>query len=289
MSELSSASGLLQFLQQVPDPRGRSERQGSASPGQRHSHVAMLAVMICATLWFPGYAGAAQWIKLLPIAFWHQLGGRRKPPCENAFRNLMMVVCPLALEEALVAVVDRRAWEDHHRRRRVASDRAGWQSCSKAHGASSANDDGRGSARSRRPAALSQTPVDGQTNEAKTALAMLQGMSGRNRDLGDAAYCQQDMCETITQNNGDYLLIVKANQPKLHRAAQQSFVIPKGLFPTENVEARERMRSAFTLEKNRGRVERRTLSGHQHSGCGVGRLDRPGTVSQARTVCHCSW
>ena len=45
--------------------------------------------------------------------------------------------------------------------------------------------------------------------------------------LGDAAYCQQDVCETITQNNGDYLLIVKANQPKLHRAAQQSFVIPK--------------------------------------------------------------
>ncbi|MEZ6051798.1 MAG: transposase family protein [Planctomycetaceae bacterium] len=57
MSE-SSATGLLQFLQQVPDPRGRE--------GQRHSHVAMLAALICATLCgFPGYAGVAQWIRLL--------------------------------------------------------------------------------------------------------------------------------------------------------------------------------------------------------------------------------
>ncbi|MEZ6054004.1 MAG: transposase family protein [Planctomycetaceae bacterium] len=66
MSELST-KGLLHFLQQVPDPRGRE--------GQRHCHVAMLAALICATLCgFPGYAGAAQWIKLLPIEFWHQLG-----------------------------------------------------------------------------------------------------------------------------------------------------------------------------------------------------------------------
>ncbi|MEZ6146672.1 MAG: hypothetical protein R3B91_14900 [Planctomycetaceae bacterium] len=52
-------------------------------------------------MWLSRLRGAAQWIKLLPIEFWHQLGGRRKPPCENAFRNLMMVVCPQALEEAL--------------------------------------------------------------------------------------------------------------------------------------------------------------------------------------------
>ena len=60
--------------------------------------------------------------------------------------------------------------------------------------------------------------------------------------FGDAAYCRQEVCETIIQNNGDWLLIVKDNQPKLHRAAQQSFVIPQGppethqRPPTESVE-----------------------------------------------------
>ena len=78
--ETQSATGLLQFLQLIPDPRGRE--------GQRHSHVAMLAAMVCATLCnFPGYSGAAQWIRLQPIEFWHALGGKRKPPCENAFRG----------------------------------------------------------------------------------------------------------------------------------------------------------------------------------------------------------
>lgn len=223
MSELST-KGLLHFLQQVPDPRGRE--------GQRHCHVAMLAAVICATLCgFPGYAGAAQWVRLLPIAWWHQLGGRRKPPCENAFRNLMMVVCPQALEEALwrwlteglgitigedelqAIVLDGKALKGtrarHQRSMMVvaALDRA--TGC-----------------------VLSQTPVDGVTNEAKTALAMLKDMVLEGTViLGDAAYCQQDVCETITQNNGDYLLIVKDNQPKLHRAAQQSFVIPKDFSP----------------------------------------------------------
>ncbi len=59
-----SASGLLHYLQSIPDPRGRE--------GQRHSHVAMLATMVCATLCnFPGDAGVAQWIRLQPLEFWH--------------------------------------------------------------------------------------------------------------------------------------------------------------------------------------------------------------------------
>ena len=188
----------------------------------------MLAVMICATLCgFPGYAGAAQWVRLLPIAWWHQLGGRRKPPCENAFRNLMMVVCPLALEEALwrwlteglgitigedelpAIVLDGKTLKGtrarHQRSMMVVAALDRVTGC-----------------------VLSQTPVDGETNEAKTALAMLKDMVLEGTViLGDAAYCQQDVCKTITQNNGDYLLIVKDNQPNLHRAAQQSFVIPK--------------------------------------------------------------
>ncbi|MBX3439335.1 MAG: ISAs1 family transposase [Planctomycetaceae bacterium] len=208
----------------MPDPRGRE--------GQRHCHVAMLAALICATLCgFPGDAGAAQWIRLLPIEWWHQLGGRRNPPCENAFRNVMMVVCPRALEEALWrwltdglgitigeeqfpgVVLDGKALRGTRARHQQAMMVV------------AALDQSTG-------CVLSQTPVDGETNEARTALAMLKSMVLEGAViLGDAAYCQQDVCKTITQNNGEYLVIVKDNQPHLHRAAQPSFVIPKDFSP----------------------------------------------------------
>ena len=98
--ETQSATGLLQFLQWIPDPRGRE--------GQRHSHVAMLAAMVCATLCnFPGYSGVAQWIRLQPIEFWHALGGKRKPPCENAFRYLLLKLDPAVLEDALMKWVTK--------------------------------------------------------------------------------------------------------------------------------------------------------------------------------------
>lgn len=93
--ETQSATGLLPFLQSIPDPRGRE--------GQRHCHVALLTAMVCATLCnFPGDSGVAQWLRLQPIEFWHALGGRRKPPCEDAFRYLMIKLDPVVLGKALM-------------------------------------------------------------------------------------------------------------------------------------------------------------------------------------------
>jgi hypothetical protein len=34
---------------------------------------------------------------------------------------------------------------------------------------------------------------------------------------GDALYCQTDPCASVRQAGGDYLVIVKENQPQLHR------------------------------------------------------------------------
>ena len=93
-------AGLLQYLQQVPDPRGRK--------GRRHPFTAMLAVVVAAMLCrFEGYDAVAEWIRVLPIEFWHAFGGTRKPPCANAYRKLMNQVCPHELEQALNAWVDR--------------------------------------------------------------------------------------------------------------------------------------------------------------------------------------
>lgn len=85
--ETQSAMRLLPFLQSIPDQRGRE--------GQRHSHATMLDAMVCATLCsFPDYWGVAQWIRLQPKEFWHVLAGKRKLPCENPFRYLMIKLDP---------------------------------------------------------------------------------------------------------------------------------------------------------------------------------------------------
>ena len=222
--ETQSASGLLQFLQLIPDPRGRE--------GQRHSHVAMLATMVCATLCnFPGYSGAVQWIRLQPLEFRHALGGKRHPPCDNAFRYLMMKLDPEALEEALMNWLTAglgRVIGDEQLQSVVLDGKALRGTRPKHKQAMmiiAAFDLATGGV-------LSQTPVDWPTKESATALQLVKDMVLDGKVIiGDAAYCQPNTCETITSGDGDYVVMVKDNQPNLHKAAQQSFVISKGFSP----------------------------------------------------------
>lgn len=222
--ETQSATGLLQFLQSIPDPRGRE--------GQRHSHAAMLAAMVCATLCnFPGYSGVAQWIRLQPIEFWHALGGKRKPPCENAFRYLMIKLDPAVLEEALMRWLTEGLGLTigDEQLQAVVLDGKALRGTRARHKQSmlviAAFDLATGSV-------LSQTPVETSTNESATALQLVKEMVLEGRVIiGDAAYCQRNTCEAITSSDGDYVVTVKDNQPNLHKAAQQSFVIPSGFPP----------------------------------------------------------
>lgn len=67
---------------------------------------------------------------------------------------------------------------------------------------------------------------------------------------GDALYCQRDLCRRIVQADGDYLFIVKTNQPALARAIATLFVHPP---PGES------FTTAITWDKHGDRVETRRL------------------------------
>ena len=85
---------------------------------------------------------------------------------------------------------------------------------------------------------LSETKVDANTNEAKTALTFLQGLVLKGKTLvGDAAFCQRDICEQVIAAEGDYLILVKDNQPTLHKEAIQAFVIPEGFPPLRQTQS----------------------------------------------------
>lgn len=215
---------LLYYLQQVPDFRGRK--------GQRHDLIAMLATVICAVLSNHGnYEAMVQWIHLQEPTFWHRLGYRRTPPKATTFRRLLSGISADALQAAL------------------------WQWITDGLGLSVPEDelpsiiiDGktlRGT-KSRHTRAwqvltlldqktgcvLSQAPVGATTNEVGTAQRFLEKLVLKGKlVVGDAAYCQREFCQTVLDGGGDYLVLVKDNQPQLHRALQQAFVIPKDFSP----------------------------------------------------------
>lgn len=215
---------LLHFLQQIPDPRGRQ--------GQRHSHVAMLATVICATLCgAQGYRAITQWIHLQSTELWHALGYFRTPPTRNAFRDLLMAIDPQALEKALwdwvcqglglelseddlqAVSIDgktlRGTLSDHQRTMHVLALLDQQTGC-----------------------VLGQMPVDPKTNEAKAALTMLTEMVVKGKVIvADAMFAQRDVCQQILDSGGDYLVVVKDNQPAVKREIQNAFAQPKSFSP----------------------------------------------------------
>src|SRR5262249_5258662 len=65
-------------------------------------------------------------------------------------------------------------------------------------------------------AVLVQVKVDAKTNEHKAALELLGILPVKGRIvIGDAIFCQRDVCAKIVGQGGDYVFFVKENQPGL--------------------------------------------------------------------------
>ena len=70
------------------------------------------------------------------------------------------------------------------------------------------------------------------TNELTVALELARQLILKGKLIvGDALYCQRELCEAVVQQEGDYLVTVKGNQPQLLRDIEQAFVIPEGFSP----------------------------------------------------------
>lgn len=92
---------------------------------------------------------------------------------------------------------------------------------------------------------------------------------------GDALYCQDTLCRQILAAKGDYLLIVKANQPELYWAVATVFAEPP---------PGERFPTAVQWDQHGDRVERRQVwvSDALH-----GYLDWPGVRRVLRLERRC--
>jgi hypothetical protein len=75
--------------------------------------------------------------------------------------------------------------------------------------------------------ALIQLPVDAKTNEHKAALELLKVIPLKGALVtGDAAFTQRDFSQAVLDGDGDYLLMVKENQPSLRQAILDAFDAP---------------------------------------------------------------
>ncbi len=111
---------------------------------------------------------------------------------------------------------------------------------------------------------LAQMPVtatgDKAAAELATVPALIACLDWQGRVLtGDALYCQRSLCQQIVDAGGDYLVLVKANQPALlhdiatlfaHRADR---ALNAASLPAQD------MREAITTNRGHGREEQRTL------------------------------
>jgi hypothetical protein len=224
---------LLEYLQQIPDPRGRE--------GLRHPLSAMLAAVVCATFCgFRGFRQTVQWLQLHGVTMWHLLGFRRKPPCRQTFANVLAELDADVLEQILLAFVDQlelpdgasssfslakpaeefdvEVWDGKTLRGSRNGDRRAEQVLVRMQSALGK--------------VLSSTTIPSDTNETATALELVRGLVLKGKLIvADAAYCQREWCQAVIDSGGDYLVTVKGNQPNLLRDVEQAFVISEGFSP----------------------------------------------------------
>jgi hypothetical protein len=73
-------------------------------------------------------------------------------------------------------------------------------------------------------AVLAQLRVDSKTNEHKAALQLLGILPLAGKVVvGDAAFCQRDLCRAVIDKGGDYVLFVKGNQKGLETDVAAGF------------------------------------------------------------------
>jgi len=211
----SPADGeLLALLAAIPDPRGRQ--------GLRHPLAAMLAAILCGILTGArGCTAIAQWIRLQRPEFWHLLGFRRKPPTTNCYRDLLLAIPVETLENVIRAWVGPLLAGSEGKLQGVALDGKTLCDTLQAHGQSihllSLLDHATGGV-------LAQLKMPGDTNEHKAALQLLRSVILKGRLFtGDAIFCQRDLCKEVVDGGGDYLIVVKDNQPGLKAAIEAEF------------------------------------------------------------------
>jgi hypothetical protein len=209
---------LTDVLADIPDPRGRN--------GRRHPLPAVLGLVAVGFLMGrKTLEGIAQLARDHGPALAHALGFTRTPPPESALSRTLRRLDPDAVEAALARWV----------RSRLPADADVLSVDGKvARGSRDGEVPGHHLLSAYAPhveAVVGQVRVAATTNEHKAALRLLGVLPVAGRVVvGDAMFTHPDVCRAVRDGGGDYVLIVKDNQPALKVGIAAGFAFEGGAF-----------------------------------------------------------
>lgn len=229
-------TGILEVLDQVPDPRARR--------GVRHRLAAILAVALSAVCaGARSFTAIAEWVHDAPAEALGRLGIEGRPPSESTIRRTLARLDAAVLDQVIGAwawlrtrVIDgRRVIAVDGKTLRGAKDTAGHLTHPLA-----ALDQGSG-------VVLGQVEVGAKTNEIPLITDVLDPLDLTDVVVtADALHCQRATADYIVGRGGHYVFTVKNNQPLLQ---DRLTVLPWNKIPA----------STSTLGRGCGRRERRTI------------------------------
>ena len=228
MAEVVDLS-LLQALSEVPDPRSRL--------GRRHPLPAVLALLSVAVMCgCRSVYASLQWGRDQGLEMADQLGlGKHGIPTDGMMSNLLRRLDVAAYETALKEWA--AAWPEH-----LTAEAEGVPEVVPIDGKTLRG--ARGHAvpgvhllaafSARLGLVLKQVSAGANKKdggEIRAAPALLKGLVLKGKVItGDAIHVQRKLCGKIIQAQGDYLLTVKENQPKLHAELVDLFHSPRDPF-----------------------------------------------------------
>ena len=236
---------LIEVLAEMPDVRSRR--------GQRHPLAAILAMACCAMLCgYRSYSAIAEWGRNYGTGIAQALGFTHNTPCAATLHTIFRQVDRDDLEERL------GTWAESV----VVSTPAA------SAGEVAVALDGktlRGSHKQGAPGVhllsalshhvgltLTQQAVDAKTNEITQVETVLRQIVLKERVVTmDALLTQRHVAQTIVDAGGDYVMIVKENQPQLRADIELVFTLPP---------AGDRQETARTVDIGHGRIEQRNVT-----------------------------
>ena len=237
---------LIEVFAEIPDFR--------RCRGKRHPLPAILSLACCAMLCgYRSYSAIAEWGRNYGVRIAHALGFTHNTPCAATLHTVFRHVDRDAVEAKL------GAWAEGVVVSTPVAPSAGEAAIAL---------DGktlRGSRKQGAPGAhllsalshhlgltLAQQAVDDKTNEITQVETVLHQLVLQGRVCTmDALLTQRQVAQTIVEKGGDYVMIVKENQPQLRADIELVFTLPP---------VGDRQETARTVDIGHGRIEQRHLT-----------------------------
>lgn len=237
---------LIEVFADIPDFR--------KSKGKRHPLPAILSLACCAMLCgYRSYSAIADWGRNYGPHMANALGFTHKTPCAATFFTIFGHLDCAAFEATL------GAWADSVMAHTPAPSETSEEAMavdgktlrgSQKHGAPGTHL--LSVVSHRLGLTLTQLAVEAKTNEIKAIETILEQIVLRGRVLTmDALLTQRQVAQTIVDQGGDYVMIVKDNQPKLKEEIELVFTLPP---------AGDRQEHTRTVDMGHGRIETRNLT-----------------------------